>query len=116
MWFCGAALVPIVATTVIAAWQISKGYRDDFDRRLLASHEDAQRAFDRIKTEVKAAVDAAGENPMVSAVLLELSKNGEIGPAPQRELERNGSAMLPLPGLQVLTLLDRNDLVLAAPH
>jgi signal transduction histidine kinase len=116
IWFSGAALVPIVATTFIAYRQISSGYRDDFERKLAAAHEDAQRAFDRIRDSVRSAVDAAGENPMVKMVLLELDKNGRISNQQQAELTRSGGAMMHSLGLDVLTITDGSDTVLASPH
>ncbi len=117
LWFSGAALVPIVATAALAWWQISSGYRETFEQKLSAAHDDAQREFGRIREAVTQAAAAAGENPIVGAVLVDLRKHaGELSPAQRQDLKKNGLATMQALGLQVLTIVDREDTVLAAPH
>ena len=117
LWFSGAALVPIVATAALAWWQISSGYRETFQQKLAAARDDAEREFGRLRDAVGQAAAAAGDNPMIGAVLVDLRKHGgELSPAQRQELKKNGSSTMLSLGLQVLTLVDHDDTVLAAPH
>src|SRR5262249_17780300 len=117
LWFSGAALVPIVATAALAWWQISSGYRETFEQKLSAARDDATREFGRIREAVRQAAAAAGDNPLVGAVLVDLRKHGgELSPAQRQDLKKNGLATMQSLGLQVLTIVDRQDTVLAAPH
>jgi signal transduction histidine kinase len=114
--FAAAALIPIVATGVVAWHEISAGYRDEFAAKLRASREDAQRELDRVRGGLVQAVDATQENPLIRATLVDLRKSGELAYGERQELRAGAAAMMHSLGLQLMTLTAADDTVLAAPH
>jgi signal transduction histidine kinase len=116
LWFAGAAVVPIVAAGVVAWLQIASGTRAEVERALAEAHDDARRELERGRAAVVSAAEGARQSLLVTGLLFELAKGGELGPAQRRDLKQNAQATMKSLGLDVLTLVDQNDLVLAAPH
>jgi signal transduction histidine kinase len=116
LWFAGAALVSIAAMAALTWRQLAAGYRAEFERTLAAAHEDAQRELERARAAVTSAAAAAGESPLLGALLVDLAKGGEQSATERRELRQNVEGVMRSLGLDTLTLVDENDTVLAAPH
>src|SRR5262249_56486036 len=117
MWgFAGAALVPIAAMAALTWRQLAAGYRAEFERTLTAARVDAQRELDRAGAAVASAAAAAGESPLLAALLVDLAKGGELSATERRELRLNVEAVMRSLGLDTMTLVDEHDTVLAAPH
>jgi len=115
-WFAAAAVVPIAVAGVVAWLQISKGYRADLDRALGDAHTDASRELEQTRAAVARAADGASQSPLIAGLLVELAKEGELGAAQRRDLRQQALATMRSLGLDLYTLVDQGDLVLAAPH
>ncbi len=116
LWFAGAALVPIAAAAFVAWLQISRGYREEFDRTLAAAHTAAGRELARARETADRGAEAARDSPRGGALLVELAKGGELSPTQRRELRGNAETMMRAHGLEVLTVVTEDGTVLAAPH
>ena len=114
-----AAVVTITAAALVTRQIVSSRYRADFQRTLAAAEAGAKKAVATQARELGAVVRgyATRDNPTVGALLVDLRKrNGELAALERNELRRRVEADVRTLGVDVLLIVDRGDVVLAAPH
>jgi signal transduction histidine kinase len=115
-----AALVPIAVAAVVTNQVIAVSYRSDSRQRRWTAETTIQGEVKRLRTQVEAVGKtlASHTHPFVGGLLLDLAKQttGRLDYASEQELrEQSGPVMYGL-SLDVLTITDRADRVLCAPH
>ncbi|HEY0483820.1 MAG TPA: ATP-binding protein [Kofleriaceae bacterium] len=115
-----AALVPISVAAVVTREVIARRYRADYQ----ANRDSAKKRLDaeigQLRTQVKnvATTLATHDDPLVGWLLLELAKSSShrLDYEHTRTLEQSSSRTMRGLSLDVLTITDRDDRVLCAPH
>jgi signal transduction histidine kinase len=114
-----AALVPIAVAAVVTRQVIATTYRADYQARRRSAEAAVHGEIDRLRSEVAKAEEtlASHKQYLVGNLLLNLAKtSGRLDYQGEQQLkEQAGSVMLGL-SLDVLTIADRGDRILAAPH
>jgi signal transduction histidine kinase len=114
-----AALVPIALAAAVTRQVIATTYRADYQARRRTAQAAVQGEVDRLRNEVAKVEEtlASHKHYLVGGLLLNLAKtSGRLEFAGEQQLkEQSGSVMHGL-SLDVLTITDRGDRILCAPH
>ena len=114
-----AALVPIAVAAVVTRQVIATTYRADYQVRRRSAEAAVHSEVDRLRSEVAKVEDslASHKHYLVGGLLLNLAKtSGRLDYQSEQQLkEQGGSVMLGL-SLDVLTIADRGDRIVCAPH
>lgn len=119
LWFSLAALVPIGVAAVVTREVVSRSYRADFDQTRSSAEQNVRRELARLEAVVTSAVGAIAtrEHPVIGGYLQEMhNAGGDASPLAERRLREQAPPLMRGLGLEILTIVDRSDQVLAAPH
>jgi signal transduction histidine kinase len=115
-----AALVPISVAAVVTREVIARRYRANYQADRSRAETKLQGEIDQLRAQVKtvAATLATHDDPLVGWLLLELAKSSShrLDYEHTRTLEQSSSRTMRGLSLDVLTITDRDDRVLCAPH
>jgi hypothetical protein len=119
LWFGLAALVPIAVAAVVTRAVVARSYRDEYQRTRGAAERAAKAELERLEAQLEATATALAsrDHPVIGNLLQDLVKDGGAltSEARRRLREQVGPEMAGL-GLDGLTIVGPDDLILAAPH
>lgn len=119
LWFGLAALVPIAVAAVVTRAVVARSYRDEYQRTRGAAERAARAELERLEAQLDATATALAsrDHPVIGNLLQDLAKDGGAlsSDARRRLREQVGPEMAGL-GLDGLTIVGPDDLILAAPH
>jgi signal transduction histidine kinase len=115
-----AALVPITVAAVVTRQVIVASARSDYQERRRTAEDTIRAEVERLSAQVEAVGKtlASHTHPFVGSLLLDLAKQttGRLDYASEQDLrEQSGPVMHGL-SLDVLTITDKTDRILCAPH
>jgi two-component system nitrogen regulation sensor histidine kinase NtrY len=114
-----AALVPITVAAVVTRQVIAARYRANYKERRETAEANAERAVKRFREQVEN-IDktlASRSHPLVGQLLLDLEKtSGRLDYLAEQKLRDQGGQTMQALSLDVLTITDKTDRVLCAPH
>jgi signal transduction histidine kinase len=119
LWFALAAVVPIMVAAFITREVLSRSYRKEYALARSAAEQGVRREVTGLETELAKAVAAVAdrESPLVGGLLQDMKKEGaELSHETRRRTKETANQTQRGLFLDVLTLLDGDDVVLAAPH
>ncbi|GAB4542851.1 MAG: hypothetical protein Tsb0020_55020 [Haliangiales bacterium] len=117
LWFSLAALAPIAVAAVVTRDVVSQSYTDEFARTRRAAETTVARERAGLEEGVLETLSSLQRHPLVDGVFVEYEKHGTpLPPQIRRDIKRRAGDYLRGLGLDVLTLVERDDVVLAAPH
>jgi two-component system, NtrC family, nitrogen regulation sensor histidine kinase NtrY len=114
-----AALVPISVAAVVTRQVIAASYRTDYEERRRSAESNIERELDRLRAQIErvARALASKKSSLVGALLLNLAKqNGALDYEARRQLDEQGGPTMDALSLDVLTITDKADVILCAPH
>ncbi|MBK9030206.1 MAG: HAMP domain-containing protein [Myxococcales bacterium] len=119
LWFGLAALVPIAVAAMVTREVVARSYRDEYQRTRGAAERAARGEVERLETQLidTAAALARREDPLIGGLFQDLVKDGgELKVDARRRLREQSGPGMAGRGIDVLTIVDADDKVLAAPH
>lgn len=119
LWFCLAALVPIVAAALVTRTILSSTYREVAERSRKTAEEETRRVLSMLEAEVSVRIEqlATREDLYVGGTLLDLdTHNGALPPWSTKSIRDTGGPLMRQLALDLMYLLDHRGVVLDAPH
>jgi nitrogen fixation/metabolism regulation signal transduction histidine kinase len=115
-----AALVPIAVAAVVTRQVIAASYRSDYDNRRNSAKASVSAEVKQLREQIEAADKtlASHTHPFVGGLLLDLAKqtNGRLDYTAEQKLRDQSGPLMRGLSLDVLTITDKADRILCAPH
>ena len=119
LWFGLAALVPIAVAALVTRQVVARSYRDEYQRTRSAAERAAKAEIERLEAQLvdTAKALARREDPLIGGLLQDLVKDaGAVSSDARRRLREQVAPAMAGRGIDVMTIVDADGKVLAAPH